>query len=403
MANLRLFRLWKAALSIGFILILGLASGADAHRTGERYIYLDIDERTVSGRLEVTLEHIAKALGDPDSDAGLSEETFDGYKDQIYDLFSRSLEISVDGERFDLSIIDHRFINVGFATFVSLDFQTAIDTPIPDEIIIHHIPVFETLAKEHGLEIPALMLVSSNVRSGLKDNKSRHTYVFGSQGEEFTLSTLKTKGFDIFKVFVGLGFKHILIGADHLVFLLALLLPAMLQLNARGQIVPAEKLGPVLKVLLTTVTFFTLGHALSLSLSALDIVRLPPDPVETAIAASVVGVAVMNIFFRPSHGYALIVGLLGLLHGLGFANVLSNNGLEPGNIGLSLFGFNLGIELGQVVFVTIFASLLYQIRRWKYYSVVVLKGGSLLIALIGFHWFIERGFGIDLPLRELFG
>lgn len=137
-----------------------------------------------------------------------------------------------------------------------------------------------------------------------------------------------------------LGFDHILTGLDHLLFILGLVL---LVANRRQ--------------LLWTVTAFTLGHSVTLSLAALGLVNFPTGPVEALIALSIVALAVELCRGKKNpptffHRFPWVMALsFGLLHGLGFAGALAEIGLPQGDIPFALFSFNLGIELGQLLFI----------------------------------------------------
>jgi len=146
--------------------------------------------------------------------------------------------------------------------------------------------------------------------------------------------------------YVGLGIEHILFGIDHLLFVLCLLL------LVRG-----------VRKLLTTVTAFTLAHSITLAAATLGFIRVPAAPVEATIALSIVFLA--SELVRGEAGRSavtrtypwLIAFSFGLLHGLGFAGALAEVGLPQREIPLALFAFNVGVELGQLAFVTAVLSL----------------------------------------------
>ncbi|HUQ52400.1 MAG TPA: HupE/UreJ family protein [Gammaproteobacteria bacterium] len=182
--------------------------------------------------------------------------------------------------------------------------------------------------------------------------------------------------------FVALGAEHILIGPDHLLFLLGLLL-----------------LGGSLWRLATIVTSFTLGHTITLSLAALDVVRLSPALVEPAIALSIVVVGVDNLLVGRRGGKAAasvdlrpwLAAAFGLIHGFGFAAVLREIGLPPGALGWSLAGFNVGVELGQLAAVLVAALLLAGVRRRDVVLAErVALGGSVAVVAVGLYWFAAR-------------
>lgn len=150
-----------------------------------------------------------------------------------------------------------------------------------------------------------------------------------------------------FAHFLTLGVEHILIGYDHLLFLLALLL------------VPG-RLGSTVRI----VTAFTLAHSVTLAIAALDLMRLSPALVEATIAASIAYVAAENLWARnPLSHRARVTALFGLVHGCGFASVLRGIGLPTDGLWPALLGFNLGVEFGQVLIVLCVAPLLHALAR----------------------------------------
>lgn len=150
----------------------------------------------------------------------------------------------------------------------------------------------------------------------------------------------------VLRAYVGLGIEHILSGTDHLLFVLCLLL------LVRG-----------LRQLLATITAFTLAHSITLAAATLGFVRVPTAPVEATIALSIVFLASELVLGEAGRGAAtrsypwLVAFCFGLLHGLGFAGALAEVGLPQGEIPLALFAFNVGVELGQLTFVTAVLSL----------------------------------------------
>lgn len=174
------------------------------------------------------------------------------------------------------------------------------------------------------------------------------------------------------------GFEHILpLGLDHILFVLGLFF-----------------LSPKLKPLLLQVTTFTLAHTLTLALGVLGIVNIAPEIVEPLIAASIVYVAVENLITSEMKPWRLVIVLLfGLLHGLGFASVLGDFGLDGSRFVTSLISFNVGVELGQL---TVIALAYLTVGLWfsyrPFYRTYISNPASILIGLIGAYWFIERVF-----------
>ena len=183
---------------------------------------------------------------------------------------------------------------------------------------------------------------------------------------------------EVFVDYIPVGFDHILPkGADHILFVLGLFF-----LSAR--------LGP----LLWQISAFTVAHTVTLALGATGVVQISPAIVEPLIAASIVWVAVENIFVRRLHAWrTLLVFGFGLLHGLGFAGVLGEFGLPPHQFVAALLGFNIGVELGQLTVIAIaFVTVGLWFGRHPKYRGRVAIPASLTIALVGAYWFVERVF-----------
>jgi hypothetical protein len=206
--------------------------------------------------------------------------------------------------------------------------------------------------------------------------------------------------------FVREGVVHIWGGLDHVLFLMALLLPAVLRRRpppgegaaARGAWTPVAALRPAVVDVARVVTAFTLAHSLTLALAALGVVHAASRIVEPAIAASVALAAVNNVRPLLGGGDARwgMAFALGLLHGFGFSSVLADVGLPPGRLLPALLGFNLGVELGQLALVALFLPLAYLCRRTVHYRRLALTGGSLAIAALALVWLVERAFAVSL-------
>ena len=198
-----------------------------------------------------------------------------------------------------------------------------------------------------------------------------------------------------FGSFVQSGVHHILIGWDHLAFLLALLLPSVLR-RGRGGWVASDSLRTSLADVLKIVTAFTLAHSVTLALAALQVVTLPPRLVESAIAASVAFAAADNVWPMVRGARWRMALVFGLVHGFGFASALADAGFARESLALGLLGFNLGVELGQLGVVAVLLPLLWVARRAGAYRRALMPAVSLLLVLAGIGWFVERAFDVRL-------
>lgn len=195
---------------------------------------------------------------------------------------------------------------------------------------------------------------------------------FGAQAASRSAAT-------VFVDYVRIGFVHIIPrGLDHILFVIGLFL-----LSAR------------LRPLVWQITAFTLAHSLTLGLAAAGWIALPASVVEPLIALSIVLIAVENVFVtRLSSRRLLLVFLFGLLHGLGFAGVLAEaapiGGQGVSSFLLSLFSFNLGVEIGQLCVVLACLVLVGWYRNRNGYRRYIVVPGSLAIGAVGLFWFVQR-------------
>lgn len=188
----------------------------------------------------------------------------------------------------------------------------------------------------------------------------------------------------VVRTFVASGAEHILVGPDHILFLVGLLL-----------------LGGTFGRLALIVTAFTVGHSITLSLAALDILSPPARVIEPLIALTIVVVGADNLLVLRSRGQgpsdirAWLAAAFGLIHGFGFASVLKQFGLPREALGWSLFSFNLGVEAGQLLMVVAVAGALAWFgRAHAAWSPRVAWGGSIGVVLAGLYWFVERVFRV---------
>ena len=196
--------------------------------------------------------------------------------------------------------------------------------------------------------------------------------VADARAEVVTLERGHPPGFGDFVV---LGVEHIFTGYDHLLFLLGLLLAA----------------GPLRRLFLT-LTCFTLAHSVTLALAALSVVHLPTRLTESAIAASIVYVAIEDLAVKSPRRRWLVAFAFGLVHGFGFASALGDLHLGRGSLVPALFGFNAGVELGQVAIVVVAAPVLAAFRRsarFERFGVPALAGVAIAF---GAFWFVQRAF-----------
>ena len=212
-------------------------------------------------------------------------------------------------------------------------------------------------------------------------NKPLYTELIedGKKSKSFSIKNQTKMGlFQNIREYTLLGFKHIIPkGLDHILFVLALFL-----------------LSPKMKPLVLQVSIFTLAHTITLFLGALKIITIPAIIIEPIIALSICFIAIENLFIENiKRTRPYIIFIFGLLHGLGFAGVLNEIGISTNLFISSLISFNLGVELGQISVIIlsyILIALFFQKKLW--YRNRVTKPISIIIASVGFYWFIQRLF-----------
>jgi hypothetical protein len=211
-----------------------------------------------------------------------------------------------------------------------------------------------------------------------ENGELKQQLIFSADSNEYVYYAGTTQGaIAVMRTFTASGIHHILIGPDHILFLVGLLL-----------------LGGRWTSLLKIVSFFTIGHSITLSLAALNLLSPPASVIEPAIALSIVFVGADNLVRGDGRDLRAWVALVfGLVHGFGFANVLREFGLPREALGWSLFSFNLGVEIGQVAIVLLVASLLEAVRRRStLMGARVATAGSVVVIAAGAYWFVERVF-----------
>ena len=198
----------------------------------------------------------------------------------------------------------------------------------------------------------------------------------GRTGVEYFAGT-RQGALAVVQKFLPAGIHHILIGPDHLLFLVGLLL-----------------LGGTIRQLAVIVTAFTVAHSITLSLAALNLVSPPARIIEPAIALSIVYVGADNLLIRDGRDVrAWIAFAFGFIHGFGFANVLREMDLPARALGWSLFSFNVGAEIGQLLVVAAVATALAALRaRSQQAGRQLAFAGSVVVMAAGAFWFIQRVF-----------
>lgn len=223
--------------------------------------------------------------------------------------------------------------------------------------------------------------------------------VLGPDARRLDLAVSQPSIVSTFGTFLYEGVVHLLIGLDHILFLLVLILPATFLRVGQKHKDDAASAAPDgfstrLLQLAGIVTAFTVAHSITLALAALDIVQLPIAWVEMVIALSIV-VAALNVLWpilgRKTWKLAFVFGLV---HGFGFASVLGDLTSGMSQTVTALAGFNLGVELGQLGLLVIFFPLLFLAGRYRFYGRAAVPAMILAVSCVSVYWVIERASAI---------
>lgn len=382
---------------IALLLLLGAfaASVAHAHKASDSYLSLQVDSEKITGQWDIALRDLDIVLDlDRNADAVIDwGEVRTRHADiAAYALSHLALKQSGPaGAACTLSVTDHLIDNHTDGAYAVLKLVGSCPSAA-STLSVNYSLLFDVDAQHRGL-----LKLTSNSAGGTGDPATPFVVsaVFPAENATQSFVLVAPSTWSQFATFVADGVKHIAIGFDHILFLVALLLPAVL-IRQNGAWIPVADLRTALWSVFRIVTAFTVAHSITLSLAVLDIVQLPSRFVESAIAASVLLTALDNLRpFLPRKRW-LVAFTFGLLHGFGFASVLVDLKLPASTLMLSLLGFNVGVEIGQLILVAILVPLAYVSRASWGYSRIVLGAGSAVIAAISLGWLAERSLNLQL-------
>jgi hypothetical protein len=362
---------------VAWSIVLALAvavSGAQANGNSAAWVVLRPVDNRIEGDWTVLLSDVDEWMRIPRVEVTTTETG----RDRLVAYLAGHFGISEHGESCPIQIAPFSIRVDEKADRIYLHF-TAKCAGIPDEIEVTYQLLFDVVRRHSGY-------------LSLADGTNR-AFIFSPLQRVARFRLARSSGWEHLSSSIENGIKHIWSGIDHMLFLLALLMTAVLE-RRDGAWVGRESLRAALVDVAKVVTGFTVTHSITLTLAGLGILRPPSRVIEPAIAASVVVAAIDN--FRPfmSGRKWMIAFSLGLLHGFGFAGALDTLGLPRGNLVLTLFGFAAGVETGQFLVVAGFVPVAYLMRRTRFYRRGILFGGSLLIGVVATIWVVERIIGV---------
>jgi hydrogenase/urease accessory protein HupE len=360
-------RLWKLPSPWPLLLLLAFGvwtTTVSAHPIPLSYLDIQLDANGAHGALVVHDYDAAHELGLEKPESLLDPAVGRDYGELLTRILAPRLQITVDARREALQWQTPE---------VLADSQ---NLRLPFKLESHSLGKIDVAAVLFPYDANHQSFVNIYENGALK-----HQAILNAQHHALTYYSGNLQGrWTVVRTFVQAGIHHILIGPDHILFLLGLLL-----------------LGGSLQRLAAIVTAFTVGHSITLSLAALDLVTVAPRLVEPAIALSIVVVGVDNLLMRKrgaTQGRDLrpwLAAAFGLIHGFGFAAVLLEFGLPRAALGWSLAAFNIGVEIGQLMIVVVTASLLALLRQYStVYAQRCAWAGSVAVIAAGVFWFAQR-------------
>ncbi|MEJ5989002.1 HupE/UreJ family protein [Ramlibacter sp. PS3R-8] len=376
-------RLTRSPPAYLFIAMLMCATGALAHKPSDSYLTLRGDDAGIAVRWDVALRDLDYVLQlDQDGNGELTWGEVRLRSADIEKLALSRLAVSSAAQACALRTAAPLMLDRhSDGTYAVLTLQASCSR-MADSVKVAYSLLFDVDPTHRGL-----------VQWTPAGASSPQALVFASDSATQDLKLAAPSAFETLRQYVVEGIWHIWIGFDHILFLVALLLPAVLvRADRRWAPTPSLKIAAV--EVLKVVTAFTVAHSITLSLAALGFVSLPSRVVESVIAASVVLASLNNLRGTVDRRRWVMAFVFGLVHGFGFASVLADLGLPQGALALALVGFNVGVEIGQLAIVALFLPVAFALRATSFYRVGVLRFGSLLVALLAAWWFVERAFDL---------
>lgn len=364
------------------LLILAISSSAQAHKPSDSYLRIHGDSEWLTIQWDIAVKDLEFLLGiDANQDLAITWGEVKAKQDDIVAHALSRLRIHADEQDVTLNHSQLMMTQHSDGAYVVLYIDTDAPCSIPALCIDYQL-LFDVDPTHRGLVL-------------YENAATVSTHIISPDSGTLVLQTGEQRLATTFITYVREGIWHIWIGLDHILFLLTLLLPAVYGRNER-QWIPVQAFRPAWGAVLKIVTMFTLAHSITLWLSVMEYVTLPSKFVEAAIAGSIIVTALNNLYPVLRLSNRSIAFCFGLIHGFGFANVLLDLGLNHVALSISLLGFNVGVELGQLAIVAVFLPIAFLLKSTAFYKWGVFRMGSIAVSLIAVVWMYERVFHAEI-------
>ncbi|MFW8591392.1 HupE/UreJ family protein [Glaciecola sp. 2405UD65-10] len=355
---------------------------ASAHELSTSYVNANIEgDGRINGKLKIDVIELKEVLNlDSDNNGQLTWGEITEQKARIKNYVENNFSFSQNALQCPLQISQDAF---------SLQ-------QLSDSYLLH-IPFSAECSNESqagalAIKYSLLFEISDKHKAivSILDTQNTHEYlvVFDKSTQEHSISSYSSNTLTTFLTFVYQGIFHILIGIDHILFLLTLLLTISLYYtHKRWQAIDSK--ADIVKRTIWVVSAFTIAHSITLSGTALGWLPVFGSWVEVVIAASIL-FNVVNNLFPMVRRLGLITFIFGLIHGMGFAGALAELGFPEQQQVVSVLAFNIGVELGQLAIIAICLPLLLWLRKKAFYAKILMPSISLIIGLVALFWVFER-------------
>ena len=357
----RLARLRPVSGAVLLLLLTAVPLLAAGHPLSVSYSRFVLADDALEARFRLPMDDMDLLLRlDRDLDGEVSEAELARAREPLQEYLAEHTRVTADGSDLTPRVqrLSSREDDSGFPY---LQVHALYRAPAPIGDLAISVRVLTDLYPDHR----NLAEMDLGADSGTEQFVFQHGNVW--TGEREVAGTWQTV-----REFLLFGMEHIVTGYDHLLFLLGLLL-----------------VGRGLRSLVAIVTAFTVAHSLTLALAVLGLFNPVPWLVEALIALSIAYVGIENLVVREVRHRWVIAFAFGLVHGFGFAGLLHDMDLERGGLLLSLFTFNLGVEIGQVAIVALAWPLLNLVRN-SAHRLLIVRVVSAIIVIFGLYWFVER-------------